>query len=311
MIAKRGREATASSCCGRGWRTSRGSSAPTSSARRDRRRPLRRRPDQPLLPRPHPQGRRPTSPSRPPGPTRTARARTPTSPASGSSRARSNAPTAVALMEFLTVPARAGGDRRGQRVRGEPGRAAAPQHIASWADVKLDPIDVRARRPAAGRRRRADASRSGGTSRGTRTRATPRRAAAAGSSPARSSRCSSPARCSRCPRASSARSARSTRSPRAAARGAARAASCSRVGVAAGTLLLGGALAALVSFYDFPGRRWLDWALVLPLAMPVVRARVRAARPVRRGQPAADAACATVWAAGLPEIRPRPARSRS
>lgn len=39
-------------------------------------------------------------------------------------------------------------------------------------------------------------------------------------------------------------------------------------GVGAGTLLLGGGLAALVSFYDFPGRRWLDWALVLPLAMP-------------------------------------------
>ena len=39
-------------------------------------------------------------------------------------------------------------------------------------------------------------------------------------------------------------------------------------GVAVGTLLIGGSLAALVSFYDFPGRRWLDWALVLPLAMP-------------------------------------------
>ena len=39
-------------------------------------------------------------------------------------------------------------------------------------------------------------------------------------------------------------------------------------GVGIGTLLLGGALAALVSFYDFPGRRWLDWALVLPMAMP-------------------------------------------
>jgi iron(III) transport system permease protein len=39
-------------------------------------------------------------------------------------------------------------------------------------------------------------------------------------------------------------------------------------GVAAGTLMLGGSLAALVSFYDFPGRRWLDWALVLPMAMP-------------------------------------------
>ena len=40
------------------------------------------------------------------------------------------------------------------------------------------------------------------------------------------------------------------------------------LGVGLGTLALGGSLAALVSFYDFPGRRWLDWALVLPLAMP-------------------------------------------
>ena len=40
------------------------------------------------------------------------------------------------------------------------------------------------------------------------------------------------------------------------------------VGVAAGSLVIGGGLAVLVSFYDFPGRTWLDWALVLPLAMP-------------------------------------------
>jgi len=40
------------------------------------------------------------------------------------------------------------------------------------------------------------------------------------------------------------------------------------LGVGLGSLLLGGSLAALVSFYDFPGRRWLDWALILPLAMP-------------------------------------------
>jgi iron(III) transport system permease protein len=39
-------------------------------------------------------------------------------------------------------------------------------------------------------------------------------------------------------------------------------------GVGAGTLALGGGLAALVSFFDFPGRRWLEWALVLPMAMP-------------------------------------------
>jgi iron(III) transport system permease protein len=40
------------------------------------------------------------------------------------------------------------------------------------------------------------------------------------------------------------------------------------LGVGLGSLLLGGSLAALVSFYDLPGRRWLDWALILPLAMP-------------------------------------------
>jgi iron(III) transport system permease protein len=40
------------------------------------------------------------------------------------------------------------------------------------------------------------------------------------------------------------------------------------LGVGLGTLLLGGSLAALVSFYDFPGRRALEWMLVLPLAMP-------------------------------------------
>ena len=40
------------------------------------------------------------------------------------------------------------------------------------------------------------------------------------------------------------------------------------VGVGAGTLVVGGGLAVLLSFYDFPGRRLLDWALVLPMAMP-------------------------------------------
>ena len=40
------------------------------------------------------------------------------------------------------------------------------------------------------------------------------------------------------------------------------------VGVGAGTLVLGTALAALVAFCEFPGRRWIEWALALPLAMP-------------------------------------------
>lgn len=40
------------------------------------------------------------------------------------------------------------------------------------------------------------------------------------------------------------------------------------LGVGAATLVVGGGLALLISFYDFPGRRLLDWALVLPMAMP-------------------------------------------
>ncbi|QEP43683.1 iron ABC transporter permease [Ectothiorhodospiraceae bacterium BW-2] len=40
------------------------------------------------------------------------------------------------------------------------------------------------------------------------------------------------------------------------------------LGVAIGTLLLGVPTAWLTAMYHFPGRRWLSWALLLPLAMP-------------------------------------------
>ncbi len=39
-------------------------------------------------------------------------------------------------------------------------------------------------------------------------------------------------------------------------------------GVAVGVMLLGTACAAAVSLFDFPGRRFFEWALLLPLAMP-------------------------------------------
>jgi iron(III) transport system permease protein len=74
------------------------------------------------------------------------------------------------------------------------------------------------------------------------------------------------------------------------------------LGVGAGTLALGGGLAALVSFYDFPGRRWLDWALVLPLAMPayvlvfVLLGQYDADSPLQR-------ALRDLLGVGLPEIR--------
>ena len=74
------------------------------------------------------------------------------------------------------------------------------------------------------------------------------------------------------------------------------------LGVGAGTLVLGGGLAALVSFYDFPGRRWLDWALVLPLAMPayvlvfVLLGQYDADSPLQR-------ALRDLLGVGLPEVR--------
>ena len=39
-------------------------------------------------------------------------------------------------------------------------------------------------------------------------------------------------------------------------------------GVVAGATALGVGLAWLVALHDFPGRRWLEWALALPLALP-------------------------------------------
>jgi iron(III) transport system permease protein len=75
-------------------------------------------------------------------------------------------------------------------------------------------------------------------------------------------------------------------------------------GVGAGTFVLGTSLALLVSFYDFPGRRFLEWALVLPLAMPayvltfVLLGQYGAAGPVQQ-------ALSTVLGEGarLPDLR--------
>ena len=40
------------------------------------------------------------------------------------------------------------------------------------------------------------------------------------------------------------------------------------IAVGIGVTLLGVSLAWLTVMYEFPGRRWLDWALMLPMAMP-------------------------------------------
>lgn len=60
------------------------------------------------------------------------------------------------------------------------------------------------------------------------------------------------------------------------------------LGVAIGTAIIGTALAVLVSFYEFPLRRTLEWMLVLPLAVPayiltfVLLGQYDVASPVQR-----------------------------
>jgi iron(III) transport system permease protein len=60
------------------------------------------------------------------------------------------------------------------------------------------------------------------------------------------------------------------------------------VGVGIGTLVLGCGLAWLTARCEFPGRRWLDWGLMLPLALPayvlafVVQGLFDTAGPVQR-----------------------------
>ena len=176
---------------------------------------------------------------------------------------------AVSLMEYLTSPPAQEEIVANSELAANPD-VPPPEHIREWADVKRDPIDVERAGQAAAERDRADAEgrvevaagrrRPRGAGAGwppgwavasalvaLRGGGSAGRAAALVRHRARARSGTSPTRCS----------------PRRCAR-----ASCWRVGVGAGTLALGGSLAALVSFYDFPGRRWLDWALVLPLAMP-------------------------------------------
>lgn len=73
-------------------------------------------------------------------------------------------------------------------------------------------------------------------------------------------------------------------------------------GVATGTLLIGTLFAVLVSFYEFPGRRFVEWAVVLPLGMPayiltfVILGQYDGASPLK-------SAASTVGVKRLPEIR--------
>ena len=137
------------------------------------------------------------------------------------------------------------------------------EHIREWADVKTDPIDVEQAGPSLAGRGRADAARR------VEVAGAPPPALAGWTLAGLPSRRSSLAPLIALP-ALVRRAGRGLDSDRGEPAAAMRCAASLVLarGCRRGTLLLGGGLAALVSFYDFPGRRWLDWALVLPLAMP-------------------------------------------
>ncbi|HVQ05931.1 MAG TPA: iron ABC transporter permease, partial [Burkholderiaceae bacterium] len=79
-------------------------------------------------------------------------------------------------------------------------------------------------------------------------------------------------------------------------------------GVAMGVALLGGATAAAVSLFDFPGRRIFEWALLLPLAMPAyvlayaTTDALNPSGPVQLGLRAAFGGQGALW----PDVRSLP-----
>ena len=169
------------------------------------------------------------------------------------------------LIEYLTTPA-----AQEEIVDGGefPVNAEVPPEdsAASGQTVKIDPIDVAAGRAADPGRHRADARPRVGADAASPPSRRPGRPG--GRSPRSSSRSCSIAAAARAPGQLHRRERRlrpdlAHAAPRRAAQQRLLA-----LGVGVGTLALGGGLALLVSFYDFPGRRVLDWALVLPLAVP-------------------------------------------
>ncbi|SFF51487.1 iron(III) transport system permease protein [Fontimonas thermophila] len=75
------------------------------------------------------------------------------------------------------------------------------------------------------------------------------------------------------------------------------------LGVGLGTAVLGTLLAALVALCEFPGRRWLSWALLLPLAMPTYVLAVAAVGLLDYAAPLPSALRAL--GVGFPDIRSR------
>ncbi len=84
--------------------------------------------------------------------------------------------------------------------------------------------------------------------------------------------------------------------------------------VALGTVLVGAGTAVLVGLFDFPGRRWFEWLLLLPLAMPAYVVAYgytdffQFSGPLQTGLRAAFGPQGWLWPLGLqgrllPEIR--------
>jgi iron(III) transport system permease protein len=77
------------------------------------------------------------------------------------------------------------------------------------------------------------------------------------------------------------------------------------LGVALGVTVLGVSLAWLVAMCEFPGRRWFDWALLLPLALPAYVSAFVAIDLLDFSGPLQSWLRSSWGITGLPEIRSR------
>jgi iron(III) transport system permease protein len=81
------------------------------------------------------------------------------------------------------------------------------------------------------------------------------------------------------------------------------------LGVASGTLLVGGGHGDAGELFEFPRRRWLEWALLLPLAMPAYVLAYAYTDALQFSRPLAERLRHLVWAPGSAVARrAQPAR---
>ena len=275
----------------------------------DRRRPLRRRPHEPLLPRPHAQGR-PDFPVAPAWPDQDGAGAHTNLSGVGLVKGTEHRADAIALMEFLDRAARRRSTIVGeQRVRGQPGRAAGRAHPRLGRRQAATRSTSSAPAPVLPAGRRADAAGrvavAGAAGRG---RGAPAAGCGAGRHARRAARRRAAARAARLVPQRPA--ARSTQIADDLLPEALRASLVLAAGVGAGTLLARRRARRARLVLRLPRPPLARLGARAPARDARLRARVRPARPVRRRRARCSAPRAVRRGFQLPEIRTTAGRDR-